>query len=183
MRKNGGPEFECLWLFPLQNGKIVPSLPRTMKKTRNLSIIFLIIYMYLNLVNNQRLMSQHIDNSQAVTTLNFWTDYEKKYMLFSINFAWNGTPFPHHMYKWIIFMINKKIFVYWVKQFKSPKMSINRSELTPTILVNIKNILAFKYLIIFCDLKILRKKYHKWTTGRYLLYIIKSTDQVEYFPK
>jgi hypothetical protein len=50
----------------------------------------------------------------------------------------------------------KKIFVYWVKQFKSPKMSINRSELTPTILVNIKNILAFKYLIIFCDLKILR---------------------------
>ena len=108
MRKNGGPEFECLWLFPLQNGKIVPSLPRTMKKTRNLSIIFLIIYMYLNLVNNQRLMSQHIDNSQAVTTINFWTDYEKKYMLFSINFAWNGTPFPHHMYKWIIFMINKK---------------------------------------------------------------------------
>jgi hypothetical protein len=80
-------------------------------------------------------------------------------------------------------MINKQIFVYWVKQFKSPKMSINRSELTPTILVNIKNILAFKYLIIFCDLKILRKKYHKSTTGRYLLYIIKSTDQVEYFPK
>ena len=71
MRKNGGPEFERLWLFPLQNGKIVPSLPRTMKKTRNLSIIFLIIYMYLNLVKNQRLMSQHIDNSQAVTTLNF----------------------------------------------------------------------------------------------------------------
>ena len=32
-------------------------------------------------------MSQHIDNSQAVTTLNFGTDYEKKYKLFSMNFA------------------------------------------------------------------------------------------------
>ena len=53
---------------------------------------FLIICRYLNLVENQRIIS---DQSEVATTLIFWTDYGKNrdYMLFPLNVAWNWVSF------------------------------------------------------------------------------------------
>lgn len=75
----------CLSYFPC-DGQTGSWSSHSNEKT-NLSMIFVIICRYQNLVKNLRIILYQIENSQVVTTLKSCTDYGKNNMLFLLNFA------------------------------------------------------------------------------------------------
>ena len=88
--------YACVQVIFLTTGKFVfslASLKRNMKWTTNLRVIFSWFVDIWNLDNFIQ-----TSNSQVATTLRFWTNYEGKYMLFSLELT--GTLLATSMF-WI----------------------------------------------------------------------------------
>ena len=60
-----------------------PALARALDRTTNLSIQFLIICIYLNIVKNYRIILMQIENSKVVRILKLGTDWVGKFVIFS----------------------------------------------------------------------------------------------------
>jgi len=71
-----------LFDFPYRRHTIVPVPSTSNGKENEFEYIFLQIYRYLDIVENQRIISYQIKNSQVVTTFKFYTEYWKNIYYF-----------------------------------------------------------------------------------------------------